>query len=513
MASRRQTILNVGSNWTTLVLSAVVSFFLAPFIVNRLGSEAYGAWALIGSLVGYLGLVDLGVRGAVTKYVATLHAAGDHEEAGRVSSAGLLFFGLAGLAAALGGVVMAAFARELFDLPPELAEPARLAILLTGFTVALSIVGGVFGGVIVALQRFDHLNVVEVALTLLRTVAVVVALQRGGGLVALATIQLCIAIVRTAIFALDVPRLYPELRVRLAGAWDRVWKVVSFGAMTSLMHVSTSLTNYSDAVIIGFFMPLEAVTFFAIASTLIHQARGVVAGISQVMAPMAGSLEGRGEMERVGHVMLTGGRLATLAIAPVLVAFVVRGETFIRLWMGEEFAEPAGGVLALLAPGLFAFAAFQVCASTMVGIGRHRGMVPAFLLEAVVNVALCVALIGPFGITGVAIGILLPRLAISLGFGPWYSRLVLGTPIRTYWWQTTVRPMLAVLPFAIACRLVDDRVPTGSLWLFFGQIAALLPLAGVGAWVLSLDAAERALVTDTVRRRWRTLGPRKEGEG
>ena len=59
---------NVLSNWTAFAFAAVTSFFLAPFIVHRLGDSAYGVWALIGSLVGYMGLLDLGVRSAVMPY-------------------------------------------------------------------------------------------------------------------------------------------------------------------------------------------------------------------------------------------------------------------------------------------------------------------------------------------------------------------------------------------------------------------------------------------------------------
>jgi O-antigen/teichoic acid export membrane protein len=78
-------IRNVLSNWSVFLFSAVANFFVAPFIVHSLGDSGYGAWVLLGSLVGYLGLLDLGVRGAVMRFVSRLHAAGDHEGAGRVA--------------------------------------------------------------------------------------------------------------------------------------------------------------------------------------------------------------------------------------------------------------------------------------------------------------------------------------------------------------------------------------------------------------------------------------------
>ena len=69
------------ANWMAFAVAAVVSFMLSPFIVHRLGNSAYGTWVLLGSFVGYLGLLDFGVRGAVTRYVANQHAASDHQGA------------------------------------------------------------------------------------------------------------------------------------------------------------------------------------------------------------------------------------------------------------------------------------------------------------------------------------------------------------------------------------------------------------------------------------------------
>ncbi len=44
----------------------MVAFFLTPFVVNSLGSTAYGIWVLLMSLTGYYGLLDLGVSAALT---------------------------------------------------------------------------------------------------------------------------------------------------------------------------------------------------------------------------------------------------------------------------------------------------------------------------------------------------------------------------------------------------------------------------------------------------------------
>src|SRR5215468_7962119 len=86
--------LSIVSNWLAFAVTAAVGFVLAPYMVSRLGDSQYGLWVLVGSLVGYLGLLDLGVRGAVTVYVARHHGTGDDRAASRIVSSALFLFAI-----------------------------------------------------------------------------------------------------------------------------------------------------------------------------------------------------------------------------------------------------------------------------------------------------------------------------------------------------------------------------------------------------------------------------------
>src|SRR2546425_12295303 len=80
---------SVALNWIALVISIGVAFFLSPFVVHRLGNVAYGLWTLVISMTAYMGLLDLGLRGAVTRFVSKHHALREHLESSRAFSADL----------------------------------------------------------------------------------------------------------------------------------------------------------------------------------------------------------------------------------------------------------------------------------------------------------------------------------------------------------------------------------------------------------------------------------------
>lgn len=85
-------IRNVLANWGTYVFATALAFFLSPYVVQHLGDAGYGVWTLVGSLTGYLGLLDFGVRQAVTRYVARAFARDDSGEASRVMSSAAAMF-------------------------------------------------------------------------------------------------------------------------------------------------------------------------------------------------------------------------------------------------------------------------------------------------------------------------------------------------------------------------------------------------------------------------------------
>src|SRR5271170_2476741 len=108
---------NVVSNWGAYVISMGVNFFVSPYVVGHLGNVGYGVWTLILSLTGYLGLLDLGVRGAVTRYVAKFHTETDHGKASNLASSAMVIFATAGLAAILVSFLLAAFVVQRMKIP------------------------------------------------------------------------------------------------------------------------------------------------------------------------------------------------------------------------------------------------------------------------------------------------------------------------------------------------------------------------------------------------------------
>jgi O-antigen/teichoic acid export membrane protein len=483
---------NVIANWMTYLVSGGVSFFLSPFIVHHLGNSAYGVWVLLVSLTGYLGFLDLGIRGAVTRYVAKFHSEGAHEQSSYTVSSACGLFITAGFLAVLASILFAIFAIPHFEIPPAYSRAAQIVVVITGLNIALSLVSGVFGGVLVGLQRFDLTNSIAVGGIGFRTAAIVMALKSGHGLITLALIQL-VGTIGELVLGVALSRLlYPQVSLAI-GNLRRAYVslIFSFGFFAFLLHLSNYLVYFTDALVIGSFLPVSMVTFFSIGSNLTIYARDLVGGFSRTMTPLASKLEVENGLSALRETSLKAARFCAMAMWPIFVTFIIRGHSFIGLWMGPSYADLSGHVLWILSiPWLFG-AGTSVIASVMLGISQHKRVVPVALAEGLGNLVLSIALVKPMGIVGVAWGTAIPNLAVSILFWPWYTRRTLGIPIREYVRSLWLLPAVSVLPFCACTYVVNRFWSAHTLFFFFLQVAIVLPVALAGIWYLGLMPDER----------------------
>lgn len=496
---------NAAANWLAFLFVAGVSFFLSPIIVRSLGNSAYGVWSLLVSVVGYLGLLDFGVRGAVTRYVAHHHAVGDNEGSSSIVSAGMVLFLFLGLVAVLLSGAVAFFLPVFFKIPEPLVGDSQLVLVIGGLTVAATLVGAVFGGIVTGLERFDVSSGIEIVVTAIRSVVIVLALGEGYGLVALGCIHLASSVLYGVAAWVAVHRLYPELRLRFrVNLRPHIRTIFSYSMFLSVIHVMGIVVYYSDALVIAAFLPVSAVTFYAIAGNLCDYAYKVAGSLSKMMTPRVSALTSMGSKNVPDEIVSTA-RIATLATAPIAAIFWFRGESFINLWMGAEYGPASGEILRVLAFVVWLGGGRFVASASIMGVNRHRTLIPALAFEALCNLALSIALVGPFGILGVAVGTLIPSVLVSLLYIPFCLARATEVPVGAFYHRAWLLPTLAVLPFALVNILLERFSPAGNLAFFFLQIILTLPLVAAGALVLCLTPAEKTRAGSMLKKAYSAL--------
>src|ERR1035437_1838796 len=279
---------NVLFNWFGTIANLSVAFFLSPFIVHRLGNVAYGVWVLAIGAMAYLGLLDLGMQSAGLRVVAKGHTQNDHQGASEAISAALwVRLQISALILVLSAGLAAVFPL-VFKVPAELAGDARKAILLTGVKMAITMSIGVVAGVLSALNRYDLQNYLSMVQTAVRVIGVVAVLRTGHGIVAIAVCELIAVLIYNALLVWVAHRLYPQLQILLnkpkRETLKRIWTYSSYAFLTT---VAVQLIYQTDYIVVGKFVSVAAVTYYAIGYSLCSYTSQAINSMGATFVPAA----------------------------------------------------------------------------------------------------------------------------------------------------------------------------------------------------------------------------------
>ena len=498
MSTYNKVMRNIFSSWAGLLVNIVISFFLAPFVVSSLGNVYYGIWVIMMQFTGYLYLMDFGVRESVVRFVSKYHAKKHSRKSIDVINAAIMMYSILGIITIIIVCCLAIAFPYIFDISEENITLTRLLVFITGFTISQTFVFNVFRGILMALQRYDIFYKIGIVFQLIRVVLIVTLLNLGYGVIALGVIQFVISLGSSLVMYFVSRKIMDENDIKFKFvllpytkflAWAK--KLFNYSFFVLVNNLSQKAIFTSDAMVIGIFMPTSAVTFYAIAGTLIDYIRKLSKITAQVFNPLASELESKNDNERLKLVLIQGSKLSLLIGLPVVMVYVMMGSQFIGLWMGPEYAELSGKVLFVLAVSQILSLPHYTVSSILYGISKHNIIAYLHVLEAIANLALSIILVQSMGIIGVAFGTAIPHIIVVMLILPVIISKILNMNYFTYILSSYVSPLISIIPFTAACYWVNTYYPASNLLYFFMEVILLLPVYGVTAWYLSFTKEER----------------------
>lgn len=218
---------NVLSNWIGLIVVGAISVMLTPILIHGLGNFNYGMWVLVASVLDYYGLLDLGMRWSLFRFVARFKGANQRSDLSQTFATALSI--TIGIALFLIGLtlLLAAILPTFLKLTGLTGQEFRWVLLLVGFSAAVTFPVQLLGAYLRGLQRFDLDNLGLIITAVLRAGLLAAVLRLGRGIVALAGVSLTISLLSTILYWKLVRWADPELSVSRGDiTWGRARELV-----------------------------------------------------------------------------------------------------------------------------------------------------------------------------------------------------------------------------------------------------------------------------------------------
>jgi O-antigen/teichoic acid export membrane protein len=482
----------------------LVSFALMPFVVHSLGDRMYGFWALIGTFIGYYGLLDFGLTTAVSRHLAAAIGSEDREECNDVYSSALIIYSGVGLLALLVTLLLAILS-PLFIKNPEDMSLFWKVILILGINTAISFPIRAFGGILTAQMRFDILSLLQLLSLILRTILIVLVLSAGYKVLALAIATFLSGVPEKILSIYYSKKNLPLIRFS-AIEWkrDTARTLFSYSSFTFIAKMGDQLRFYLDSLVITAYVGLVAVTHYRIASYLSVQFIILIASTTGVLQPLFSRLHGEENHEQIKKTFFLSSKISFCVTSFVGFGLIAWGKPFIERWMGSSYLD-AYPCLVILVIGCTFDLWQSPSVSLLYGISKHHFYALFNCIEGVANLVLSLLLVKQYGILGVALGTAIPMALIRLIAQPIYVCRVASIEYREYVWKMG-RSLLNVilslaLPFYVTVRFIE---PKYTVLMILGLVS--IGLYSVSIWLFEFTPGEAQILR-------RGVLPRKVRDG
>lgn len=338
MSEAKKISLGIIMSVINLAVTIFISLFITPYIVNRLGKEAYGFVGLANNFVSYAALVTIALNSMASRFVSVEIYKKNYTEANR-------YFTSVFYANVLTAVVMAPILAFLvFSLQSFLEIPVSLVtdVKVTFLIVFVQFLTNML------LSRFEIATFVTNRLYLSQRNSIISSLLRLGVILG------CFALFDTRITYLAVGgfagavfiyimNLYytrtflPELRVkREYFSFGHIKELLAAGVWNLVNKLSAILLDGLDLLLTNVFIGAAEMGALALSKTIPAMFLSLRGTLDYPFTPPMTKCYAEGDIAGVVKYARTGNKvLGIFMIAPMAV-FLIYGQDFFKLWVPKE---------------------------------------------------------------------------------------------------------------------------------------------------------------------------------
>ena len=432
-------LINAMSGAGARIATMTVGFLLTPYIIHELGLTQYGLWSIVGSLAGYLGLLDFGLGGAFVKFISEYVERKDLASARQVVVFGVCFYALFGLVLVAPILYFAPTIVHAFKMPadqyPAAAHLLRVMFVLLVFYMMLNVPGMV----VVSMQRMDLASRNGFISYFAYAATTVVLLKLHFGILALVGAQAAQLVVIGGLQTFTAWRLFGSLwhnPLRIERAI--VKRLFAFGGWTQANAILGAINLDAGRFIAAGAVSVASVGLYEIASKLAFFSKLFPSYLLDALMPAAAAADARSDDAQLEKMYAIGTRLSVF-LTFGCAGFVIGGaDPMVRVWLGQSYPF-VSAIVFWLALGYAANSLTGVGTTILRASGKPHFETFYTAVATLANVASTFLLVRPYGIVGVAMGTAIGWLAGTLYFLYTYHKVR-----RSPWLATIGSPMVRV---------------------------------------------------------------------
>lgn len=480
-------------SYLSIFVTILVALIYTPIMIRLLGQAEYGLFSLIGSIIAYFSILDLGLGNAIIRYTARNRAVGDKETEARLNGMFLILFAFIGVITILIGIIFYNTIDIIFNsnLTINELEKAKIMVIIITVNFSISFPLAIFGSFMQAYERFIIIKVISIIRTVAIPLITLPILFIGYGSIAMVLVS---ALVNISLLLYNMFYCFKNLNIKFQfGTIEPTLfkEILGYSFFVFLGIVVDQIYWRTDQFILGMVSGTVPVAIYAISMQFIQLYMKFSASISGLFLPktsimVANNATGK---ELTTH-MTRYGRVQFLVMALICSTFILYGHDFIIYWAGTNYSDSYIIALIVMIPLTIPLIQnFGISVLYAKNMQKFRSVI--LILIAVINVFATIILVKRFGGIGAA-----SATAITLSIGNiiimniYYHRKIGMDMIK--FWKSITKMTIPIFVLILLGLIVKQHLPEEAIFLLI-QILFYTFLYMITIWLFSMNKYEKEL--------------------
>jgi O-antigen/teichoic acid export membrane protein len=496
----KKMVVNISSNYLGAVIHIVVALILTPLLVRHFGEIGYGVWITLSTIILFIGYIDLGLGDAIVKYVAEYNEVSDQNTLQKTIGTALSIYLILGFVALILSIFISFFVTSFFNIPSDYAEAAKAGLIYFGLLLLVEFPTTALYSIIEGHQRYDILNIVGIASTIIEALATIVLILLDCGLLEIIQLSLAISVMEFVTALLFTHHIYPDISLKTTKVDIAVFhKLKRFSFWLFMFDLVSDGWVHLQKLIIPILFYTSLTTHYSIAIMLASIMLTAVEPFVNVMFPLVSALGVKNDKRNLKNVMLYGTKCAMAISMPVSICVLILGEPLISFLFGDDYLDTVYNLIRIMIYSFLATASILPAISLLTGIGRIKKLF-FFALAECLSVILLMALTkNALGIYSIAFSFTAANIVFSFGLVLPYTCKVINMPFVYFLRESMLKPILPIFPVYVLGSILVELIDDVTVLTMCGLVVLIAVVYGILFYIFSFSMTERATMVEHLK--------------
>lgn len=338
MGKNKQLIVNMIASFITFGINLGIGFFFTPYVVSKVGSQAYGFVNLANNMVNYATIITIALNSVAGRFITIKFHQGKKLEANQYFTSVFLSNVILSAIIILIGIPLVYKIELIINIPSNLVVTVKLLFLFIIANFIISIISTVFTVATFITNKLYLDNIVNCIASLLRIILLFGLFGFVSPNIAFIGLVSCIcSILALCIDIIFTKRLVPSLKLKTYYfSFKLILQLLSSGIWNAITRIAQILSDGLDLLISNLWVSTLAMGQLSIAKTIPSLMSSLLSTVVLVFSPQLTVYYAENDIKGLVKELKLSMKMSSFFANIPFCFFVVFGDLFFALWMPSE---------------------------------------------------------------------------------------------------------------------------------------------------------------------------------